>query len=457
MWLIFFILKRMRIIFSHLFFLVLLLGNCGVLASQEGFVLPGNIKKDKVKFELVNNLVIVPVELNGTKLSFLLDTGVNRTLVFSIAENDSLNLNNAIPTKIRGLGEGVGVEALESTNNTLKVGKAIDRKHSLYVVFDASLNFSSRMGVPIHGILGYDFFKEFVVKTDYTSKKLTIYNPQVFKRKPWEKYESFNLEFYANKPYVEVKVSEKNGLKNILLLIDSGSSDALWLFQEGEYIQEAPKNYFDDFLGLGLSGNIFGKRSKIENITIGDYTLRNVSTSFPDEDALQNIAYFKHRQGSLGAAILKRFTVFFDYANEKMYLKRNANFSKPFYYNMAGITVAHDGMVTVKDVQDVRTGSLNLSQSDRNNGSVTIPVSPTYSFYLAPRIIIAELRDGSPAALAGLQKGDELVLVNNKPAYKYKLYELSALFSSKAGRTINVMIERDGKKIKKKFKLREVL
>ncbi len=446
------------LVYRFLNLLVLLLLGCQMpVAAQDGFKLPKGVKSDKLKFELVNNLVIIPVELNGTKLSFLLDTGVNTTLVFSVSENDSLSLNNAVPTKIRGLGSGGSIDALESKNNTLRVGEALDIAHSLYVVFDESLNFSSRMGVPVHGILGYDFFKNFVVKTDYYSKKLTIYNPQLYKRQPWRNYEVFDLEFYANKPFVTVNVSEENGFQNITLLIDSGSSDGLWLFREKTYISEAPKNYFDDFLGLGLSGNIFGKRSKIEEVALGNYSLKNVTTSFPDKDALQNIVFFKHRHGSIGAAILNRFTVFMDYQNSKMYLKKNANFSNPFYYNMAGVTLAHDGTVTVKDVQDFRTGSLNLSQSDRNNGSITIPVSPSYSFFLAPRIVIAELRDGSPGAQAGLLKGDEVVSVNNKPAYKYKLYELSALFSSKANRTIHVIIARDGKQLKMKFKLRKML
>lgn len=450
----------MRFLVLHrelMLLLFFLLGGQLVGMAQEGFSLPKGLKSDKIKFELVNNLVIIPVELNGTKLSFLLDTGVNTTLVFGVSENDSLSLNNAIPTKIRGLGDGGSIDALESKNNTLRVGKAFDTAHSLYVVFDASLNFSSRMGVPVHGILGYDFFKNFVVKTDYISKKITVYNQNLLKRKPWRRFAEFPLQFRANKPFVTVKVSGQNGLENIQLLIDSGSSDGLWLFKEKNYLIEQPKNYFDDFLGLGLSGNIFGKRSKIDEVAIGEYTLKNVSTSFPNQEALRNIVSFKHREGSLGAAILKRFTVYMDYQNSKMFLKKNASFSKPFYYNMAGITLAHDGSVTVKDVQDFRTGSLNLSQSDRNNGSVTIPVSPTYSFFLAPRIIIAELRDGSPAAEAGLKKGDEVMMVNNKPAYKYKLYELSALFSSRTNKTIYMVVKRNGTLLKRKFKLRRML
>ena len=166
----FFILRIMRFSFVLRFsviFSVLLFFSMQLSYGQEGFTLPENVKRDKVSFELVNNLVIIPVELNGTKLSFLLDTGVSTTLLFSIAQNDSLQLKNAVPASIRGLGDGGSIDALKSQNNILRVGKAVDKSHSLYVIFDQSLNFSPRMGVPIHGILGYDFFKKFLVKTDF--------------------------------------------------------------------------------------------------------------------------------------------------------------------------------------------------------------------------------------------------------------------------------------------------
>ncbi|MDX1464043.1 MAG: retropepsin-like aspartic protease, partial [Marinirhabdus sp.] len=200
-------------------------------------MLPEGDRKERIKFELVNNLVIVPVELNGTKLSFLLDTGVNTSLLFSVSENDSLELKNAVSTQIRGLGEGGSIEALKSENNVLKVGKAVDENHTLYVVFDESLNFSPRMGVAIHGILGYDFFQSFLVKTNYSTKTLTLYNPEFPKRRVCRNCESFDLRFNANKPFLEVKISDPTGgLRKVLLLIDSGSSDALWLFREKNYI-----------------------------------------------------------------------------------------------------------------------------------------------------------------------------------------------------------------------------
>jgi len=44
--------------------------------SQSNFELQ-NGKSDKIHFKLVNNLIVIPVSINGVSLSFLLDTGVS--------------------------------------------------------------------------------------------------------------------------------------------------------------------------------------------------------------------------------------------------------------------------------------------------------------------------------------------------------------------------------------------
>ena len=278
--------------------------------SQQGLLLPSHMKKDKISFELVNNLVIVPVEVNGDKLSFLLDTGVNSTILFGITEADSLRVNNAKPIKVRGLGEGSGVIALKSENNELRIGDAIDRNHSINVIFEESLNFSTRMGIPIHGIIGYHFFKSFVVKTDYASKKLTFYNPIHYRKKNCTGCLELDLQFHNNKPYAKIEIAHLNkSSEEMTLLVDSGSSDALWLFEEGGILSSDPKKYFDDFLGLGFSGNIFGKRSKIDEVWLGDFYLKEVKVAFPDKSATEGIKFFEDRDGSIGGDLLKRFTV----------------------------------------------------------------------------------------------------------------------------------------------------
>ncbi len=420
--------------------------------AQAGFSLPETLEKDKITFKLLNNLVVIPVEVNGTTLTFLLDTGVSSTIMFSLSEVDSLELNNTETVKIRGLGEGGSITALKSKNNTLKIGKAIDDDHTIFVIYDKSLNLSTRMGIPIHGIVGFEFFKNLVVKTNYISKKLTFYNPKTYQPKKCKKCEVFDITFQNKKAYLNLDVITSTMSKEVTLLIDSGSSDAIWIFDDKDFINSTLKKSFDDFLGQGLSGSIFGKRSKLSKIKIGDFQLNNVKVAFPNKESMENIKFFKDRDGSLGGDILKRFTIIYDYPNNKISLKKNGQFRTPFHYNMSGLTLKHDGVVLVKD----KSFSHNSEKTD-TSGAVNISLSTVYDFYLAPRFIVSEIREGSPAALAGILKGDEIISVNGKDTHRFELHELIGLFESKDGKKIMLKIKRNGIVFKKKFYLKEML
>ncbi len=66
--------------------LKLLVSGCMLMTTvlsygQDGFKIKGGKTTDKIQFEFINNLVIIPVILNGTELSFLLDTGVRNTIL----------------------------------------------------------------------------------------------------------------------------------------------------------------------------------------------------------------------------------------------------------------------------------------------------------------------------------------------------------------------------------------
>ena len=425
--------------------------------TQNGFFLPHYVKSDKISFKLINNLVVIPVELNGTHLTFLLDTGVNSTIIFSLFEEDSLKLNNARFIKLRGLGEGGSISALKSDKNILKIGKAIDVNHSLYVIYDDSFNLSTRMGIPIHGIVGYEYFKNFIIKTNYITKKITTYNPRNYNQKKCKKCQTFDLIIKENKPFIKLDITSHDKIEEVILLIDSGSSDSIWLFDQKGYIDENNKNYFEDFLGQGLSGDIFGKRSILTKIKIGEFVLNEVKVAFPDKKFLRNTNFFKARNGSIGAEILKRFTVLIDYPSQKITLKKNSYFKDPFNYNMSGLTLEHDGVILVKDKQQGGfNNSLNINQSNENNGVVKIPLRTVYNFYLAPRYIVAAIRENSPAALAGIKKGDEIISVNGKKTYRYKLQELIGLFSSNVGKKIYMNVGTNGVISRRKFTLKKV-
>lgn len=128
--------------------------------AQYNFKLENNKRSDKIKFELINNLIVIPVEINGVELSFLLDTGVAKPIVFGfLNETDTLQINNTEAYFLRGLGEGDAFEALKSKNNIFKIGDAVALNQDMYAIHDASLNFTPQLGVPIQVLLGMTCLK----------------------------------------------------------------------------------------------------------------------------------------------------------------------------------------------------------------------------------------------------------------------------------------------------------
>ena len=427
--------------------------------SQNSFQLPEGDKKDKISFNLVNNLVVIPVEVNDTTLSFLLDTGVKSTIIFSLDKQDSVELKNTKPVSLRGLGEGGVLKGLKSENNVLQIGSAVSEDHTIFVIFESSLNLSSRMGLAINGIVGLDFFKNFIVKTNYRTKKIKFYKPETYSYRECRRCDIFDLHFYRDKPYIDFVVQLNNAKKQdtVTLLLDSGSSDAMWLFNTKGFLIEAPKNYFKDFLGLGLSGNIYGKRSKLKKVIAGNFELNNVNVAFPNKEAIDSLGLYIQRDGSLGGDFLKRFTVTMDYPNKKVMLKRNSNYKDPFNYNMSGLTLEHDGVEVFTKTSSEREIKNFRDEFTNKIDNASFNYFTRTEILLVPRYIVVEIRDNSVAEKSGIIKGDEILTINGKPAHEYKLYNLNALFSSEEGKKIDLEVKRDDRVFKVRFKLEKVL
>jgi hypothetical protein len=421
--------------------------------SQEGFQFTTNIKKIKIPFQLSNNLMIIPVSLNGVKLNFLLDTGVEKTILFSLEDSDSLQFNNIEKIKIRGLGSGNAIDALHAKSNKIDINGYADTNHEVYIILDQDVNFSSQLGIPVHGIIGYEFFKNHFIEINYIRKKIVVYkNNEAFSLNKLKKYDEIPISIELEKPYIEAMVNLNTKEIKTKLLIDTGGSDALWLFENEKEI-ECPKEYFKDFLGRGFSGDIYGKRSRIEKFQIGKQAIYFPTISFPDTLSLKSVSMVEGRNGSIGGEILKRFDVIFDYPDKKMYLKKNSDFNEPFNYNMSGLEIQHNGLQWIKEAVELKTRFVNneISIIDEKEKSVK------YNFMLKPVYEVASVREDSPGANAGIQKGDIIVKINGSSAFKYKLQEITQLLQSEDGKIITMEVERKGKILKFKFQLKKML
>ena len=60
--------------------------------AQKVFQIDDDKDHFELPFQLIHDLVIIQVEINGVELSFLLDTGVDSTIMFNLKEVDSLDV-----------------------------------------------------------------------------------------------------------------------------------------------------------------------------------------------------------------------------------------------------------------------------------------------------------------------------------------------------------------------------
>ncbi len=404
-------------------------------------------------FSLVNNMVVISAEVNGRKLSFLLDTGVRKTMLFNLKIKDSLELKNVVKMQLRGLGEGNPINAMKSRGNYFKLKGVVNTDLDLFVITDDLFDLSAKMGMDIHGIIGGDLFGDFVIKINYATEKITFYNPDTYDAKTCKGCETFPLDFYNNKPFIDVIVENNLGKEiPVKLLIDSGGGDSLWLFPHSNPDIIIGDNYFDDFLGKGLNGDILGKRSKIKKIKIGSFEFEDATVSYPDSTSIVRVHANKDRNGTLGAGILKRFIVIMNYSKSQLILKKNRRFYKePFLYNKSGIELMFGGEMLVKE------NVARFNQSVQGQSKSITEIFYRYGLTYKPSYKISLIRKGSPAHYAGLLIDDIILEINGKEAYNLGMEEIVFMLSQKEDKKIRMLVDRNGEHLKFQFYLRSML
>jgi hypothetical protein len=427
--------------------------------SQSKFVIQNKRQSSRVNFKLINNLIIIPVEINGVELSFLLDTGVSKPIIFNFLNiSDTLKLIDSETIYLRGLGDGNSVKAIKSENNIFKIGDALKLNQDVYEIFDSNLNFAPRLGVPVHGIIGFDVFKDLVVEINYTGQYIRLISPSIYKYRKCKKCEILYLEFYNNKPYLNAAVSVNNKNIPIKLLIDSGGSDALWLFEDDSLGIELTHPFFEDFLGYGLGGSVYGKRSTIDALILKSFVIEDANVAYPENASIISAKINKDRNGTLAGNILKRFNIIVDYKNAKISLKKNSLFREKFSYNKSGIELAHDGVRLVKEYDNkVISNKFDVPQNEELNNSTRIVLDMKYKLTLKPAYSIVELRKDSPAYNAGLKINDVILSINGKAAHEYTLQQIIHMFYNEDGKHIKLVIDRGGRTLTFSFYLQSPL
>ena len=350
-------------------------------APPPDFAIAGDKSSTTVPFELLNNHIYVEVKLNGQgPFRMLCDTGGANIVTPELAQK--LNLKSEGALQGRGVGEkseDVGLVELQS----LGVGEAT-LSNQVFAVFPME-PFSAVEGVQINGLIGYEVFKRFVAKVDYEHSLITLTLPSVFAYKGEGTVVPF--QFNAHIPQVEGAIDGIEGKFDI----DTGSRSSLDLL--GPFVEKHDLvNHYGAKLeavtGWGVGGAARSLLTRAKVLRLGKVEVHDPVT----ELSLQKKGSFvsPYVAGNVGAGVLKRFNITFDYPHQQLIFERNANYDKPDVFDRSGMWLSQSG------------GSFEVMD------------------------VIA----GGPAATAGLKVGDKILAIDGHPGGQLSLLTVRQQFKS---------------------------
>jgi len=354
---------------------------------------------------VIQNTVVVPVEVDGHPLRFVLDSGGVTLVTAETAAR--LGLHGEGLVQAGGMGprpQGAGFVRV----GRLAVGGAVVLERPLLHVLPLP-GASAVLGVPVDGLLGAELFRRLVVRIDYERESLALLRPPAEPAPDWG--ERLPLTFYAHIPCVD---AELDGLAAKFLL-DTGNTGAVLLhaWPEGTPREGASA---PTTVGWGVGGAIVGRLARGGQLRLGAHRIEAPALRVLEE--AHGTRGAPGLAGNLGAAILSRFVVTFDYGCNAAWLAPNARFGAPFRVDRSGLRIhaVDDGFA------------------------------------------VMAVMAGSPADEAGLRAGDRIVAVDGAAARGIPLHAQRRAWQERAaGTRVALRVERAGETFDAGFALRDLI
>lgn len=373
------------------------------------FALAGGKTSTTVPFELVNNHIYVDVKLNGKgPYRLMCDTGGANIVTPELAKELGLVSEGAFEGQ--GVGENsedVGVTKVEK----LQIGDATIA-NQVFMVF-ALGPFAAVEGVPQLGLVGYEVFKRFVATVNYGKRILTLSLPSAFEYRGTGTVVPFT--FNEHTPQVEGSLDGIAGKFDI----DTGARNSVSIlapFAEKHGLKEHYGASVSAVTGWGVGGAARGLVTRAKTLRLGTLEIAGpvVDLSLQKKGAFID----PYVAGNVGAGVLKRFNVTFDYGHQRLIFEPNANYARRDTYDRAGMWI--------------------------NRGPEGFEVIDVVA--------------GGPADVAGLKVGDRITAIGGTPAGGLSLPVVRERFrTDPVGTKIKIDVLRDGKPRNVKIVLRDLV
>lgn len=354
-------------------------------------------------------VVLVDVCINGhPPAPFILDTGGHAILTADAAKK--LGLQTRGQGVIAGSGPGTMSSSYTMVGDTA-LGDAHVRDLPFSVMpFPYGFYERGEGNEPIAGILGLEIFLRFAVTFDYDRGELQLQPFDHGRAPPAVKGDALTFRFTDDMPLI---VAQQDGHEG-MFGIDTGNSGYVMTFPQWAERNGITAHYANGApIPTGAVGGLFTAHlAHARDFVLGRQPLDNVVVMLTRPDA--GGAGNPTEAGNIGQDVLSRFNLHFDYRRQQMVLMPRAN-APAANYAMAGIRV--------------------LKKKEQPDRFQVIDVMP-----------------GSPAAQAGLKKGDAIVAANGKPALTIGSYDLRDISSRQPEGTPLTLKLADGRLLEMKMR-----
>jgi clan AA aspartic protease (TIGR02281 family) len=332
--------------------------------------------------------VVVRGALNGHEVRLVLDTGASHVVV-SPAVAAAAGIQKEAKVRFGGFGNG-RENARKGVADSVVVGPAAAGRVPVAIMPIPPV-------VGADGLLGLSFLRHFIFRLDYDQERVFFASPA--SNRLMGGGSMLALQHEAPPLVVQAEV---DGIP-AKLVVDTGASQAVilrsWFVEKHKLRERYPKR-LSTVTGLGFSGQMRGEIVRLQTLKLGDYTITNVFAEFETTaDTWSGDA-----AGYLGAPILRRFNLTFDVAGRRLWIEPNASYA----------------------VESPPPASVR-------SGFACLPEGTTW--------IVQDLIADSPAAEAGVRRGDRLLEINGAPVQSLKPQGIKRAFRAEPGTRVRLRLQ----------------
>ncbi len=354
----------------------------------------------EIPFRIGERAIIVDSMVNGKQVSCMFDTG------FSGAYVIGPHIDLGKPTGKMGLKDFVGVfEADTIKVNDLRLG-ALNAEHAeMQIVQMPTLDFTESYGQHVDGIMGLEVFAPYVTEINFAQKKFIVHPPtyDISQRTP-DNQKTFLVRMLPiGHNSIELAVRASTG-KQLVLALDTGN--AFYATTHKDVLER---------VGLWSSGKQpqFMSQSWVASgpvdswsIMLNDMTIFGVPVKESVWDIIDLPASDAQHDGTVGFGFLKHFNITIDLKRRRIWLEN------------------HSGRTT-------------------DDHSAEVGISATYS-PRDQRMVIVNVTPNSPAAKAGIKRGDFLISIGEETLTKTTFRHVEEMQTGEVGTEVELSVSTGG-------------